>query len=181
MFALWPSSRLFQISFNFFNFVSNLSFSTIYRLISYSNHSNLHRDMRGLSCWNLQLTFDTRDHGNVFALTLLDLLTAFDTRGYTILYQLLEHVWHTEHYSPMVPFLSLKHNSYCSCQRLYLCPSAHLLWNPTWSAVGPFLFVLNTATLSDVIDSHSLLISILLLCWRLFAEIRGLNYESGLR
>ena len=35
-------------------------------------------------------------HGNVFALTLLDLLSAFDTRDYTILYQLVEHVFDTQ-------------------------------------------------------------------------------------
>ena len=76
-------------------------------------------------------------------------------------------LWHTEHCSPLVLFLPLKHNSNCSCQRLQLCPSAHLLWSPTWPAVGLFLFVLNTATSSDIIDSPSLLVTFRLLCWRL--------------
>ena len=76
-------------------------------------------------------------------------------------------LWHTEHCSPLVLFLPLKHNSNCSCQRLQLCPSAHLLCSPTWLAVGLFFFVLNTATSSDIIDSHSLLVTSRLLCWRL--------------
>ena len=98
------------------------------------------------------------DHGNVSVLTLLDLLAAFDTIDHTILPHRLERVFGV-HDTALNWFSSYLTNR---IQTVIVnnCSSAPVTIScvvPQGSVLGPVLFVLYTAPLSNVMDSHSVL------------------------
>ena len=98
------------------------------------------------------------DHGNVSVLTLLDLSAAFGTTDNTILLQRLEHVscmhdtalnWFSSYLTNRIQTVIVNN-----------CSSAPVTISclvPQGSVLGPVLFVLYTAPLSNVMDSHSVL------------------------
>ena len=98
------------------------------------------------------------DHGNMSVLTLLDLSVAFDTIDHTILLQRLEHVfgihdialhWFSSYLTNRIQTVTVNKGS--SSLVTISCRV------PQGSVLGPVLFVLYTAPLSDVMDSHSVL------------------------
>ena len=98
------------------------------------------------------------DRENVSVLPLLDLSAAFDTIDHTILLQRLEHVFGM-HHTALHWFSSYLTNR-TQTVTVNNCGSAPVTIScgvPRGSVLGPVLFVLYTAPLSDVMDSHSVL------------------------
>ena len=98
------------------------------------------------------------DHGNISVLTLLDLSAAFDTTDHTILLQRFEHAFGI-HDTALHWFSSYLTNR-TQTVTVNNCSSALVTIScgvPQGSVLGPVLFVLYTAPLSDVMDSHSVL------------------------
>ena len=98
------------------------------------------------------------DHENVSVLTLLDLSAAFDTIAHTILLQHLEHGfgihdtalhWLSSYSTNRIQTVTVNKGS--SSLVTISCRV------PQGSVLGPVLFILYTASLFDVIDSHSVL------------------------
>ena len=98
------------------------------------------------------------DHGNVSVLTLLDLSAAFDTIDHTILLHRLEHVFGIQ--DTALHWFSSYLTKRTQTVTVNNCSSAPVTIScgvPQGSVMGPVLFVLCTAPLSDVMDSHSVL------------------------
>ena len=98
------------------------------------------------------------DNGNVSVLTLLDLSAAFDTIDHTILLHRLDHVFGI-HDAALHWFSSYLTNR-TQTVTVNNCSSAPVTIScgvPQGSVLGPVLFVLYTAPLSDVMDRHSVL------------------------
>ena len=98
------------------------------------------------------------DRENVSVLPLLDLSAAFDTIDHVILLQRLEHVFGI-HDTALHWFSSYLTNR-TQTVTVNNCSSASVTIScrgPRGSVLGTVLFVLYTAPLSDVMDSHSVL------------------------
>ena len=98
------------------------------------------------------------DHGNVSVLTLLDLSAAFGTIDHTILFQCLEHGFGI--HDTAVHWFSSYLTNRTQTETVNNCSSAPESISsrvPQGSVVGPVLFILHTAPLSDVKGSHFVL------------------------
>ena len=98
------------------------------------------------------------DHGNIFVLTLLDLSAAFDTIDHTILLHRLDQVfgihdtalhWFSSYLTNRTQTVTV--NNCSSAPEIISCGV------PLGSVLAPVRFVLYTAPLSNVMDSHSVL------------------------
>ena len=98
------------------------------------------------------------DRENVSVLPLLDLSAAFDTTDHTILLQRFEHAfgihdtalhWFSSYLTNRTQTVTVN-----NCSPTPVTISCGV---PRGSVLGPVLFVLYTAPLSDVMDSHSVL------------------------
>ena len=92
------------------------------------------------------------DHGNVSVLTLLDLSAA--ATDHTILLHHLEHAFGI-HVTALHWFI--KRTQTVTVNNCGSAPVTISCGVPRGSVLGPVLFVLYTAPLSDVMDSHSVL------------------------
>ena len=98
------------------------------------------------------------DHGNISVLTLLDLSAAFETADHTILLQRLEKVFGIQ--DTALHWFSSYLTNRTKTVTVNKCSSAQVTIScgvPKGSVLKPVLFVLYTAPLSDVMDSHSVL------------------------
>ena len=100
----------------------------------------------------------TLDEGKLAVLTLLDLSAAFDTIDHNILLSRLEHVfgvsdtalnWFTSYLSKRIQTVSVGNNK--------SDPALITFGVPQGSVLGPVLFVLYTAPLSEIMSTHSVL------------------------
>ena len=116
-----------------------------------------HRCVKIINC-KLFFRFCSLDHWNISVLTLLDLSAAFDTTDHTILLQRLEHVFGTHDTAPH--WFSSYFTNRNQTVTVNNCSSAPVTISsevPQGSVLGPVLFVLYTAPLSNVMDSQSVL------------------------